>query len=61
MICSHGQTETLNVPFRATWGRRVEGECWMVCFCCSVSNEVSNEELSAAPRDQRSRDSVETR
>lgn len=32
----------------------------MVCFCCSDSNEVSNEELSAAQRDQRPRDSVET-
>lgn len=32
----------------------------MVCFCCSDSNEVSNEELSAARRDQRARDSVET-
>lgn len=32
----------------------------MVCFCCSDCNEVSNEELSAAQRDQRPRDSVET-
>lgn len=50
----------LNVHFWERRGRRVKGECWMVCFCCSDSNEVSNEELSAAQRDQRPRDSVET-
>lgn len=36
-------------------------ECWMVCFCFVDSNEVSNGELSAAWRDQRPRDTVETR
>lgn len=38
---------------------REEGER-RVCLCCSDSNEVSNEKLSAARRRLRPRDSVET-
>lgn len=40
--------------------RREQGKCWTVCFCCFDSNEVSNGKLSAAWRDQRPRDTVET-
>lgn len=62
--CPEDVTIRFKMSRRERWRRRrrrrVEGECWMVCFCCFDSNEVSNGELSAARRDQRPRDTVET-
>lgn len=39
---------SVHVDFKSPLQSNTGEEGWTACFCCSVSNEVSNEELSAA-------------
>ncbi len=61
----HPQDVTITFKMSAYEEEGGEGggwrQCCLVCFCCFDGNEVSNEELSAAQREQRPRDNVKTK